>query len=346
MKIVGGQKRYPLVDELKGFSIITIVLMHVIQSSFLPEKIVKLSSLGGTGVHVFFLCSGFGLYCSQKRRPLKFWDYLKKRYFKVYSPYIFAVLLIAAVPFSFAGPFKERIVAFLSHVFLFKMFIPKFEGSFSYPLWYMSTLFQFYFTFPVLFYAFRKLGKKRFCLISLGISVFWWIFTALCGISQERIWGSFFLQYLWEFSAGMIISDVLEGESNITIKKGYLFAISVFALSIGGLMGLKGGLLKAFNDPFMALGYLSLALLIFQIIPFVGKICEVTSRISFEWYLVHMTCIQIVKKSNLCTKLNNVWFIGVSLLFSILVAIGYHFGLEIIRRKMGEKSGEKKNRLC
>ena len=67
------------IDYLKGFSISTIVLMHLL--SFiekLPSKIVTLSAIGGSGVHVFFLCSGIGLYFSYLNKKVSFMEFIKK----------------------------------------------------------------------------------------------------------------------------------------------------------------------------------------------------------------------------------------------------------------------------
>ena len=66
IKIEGGQQRYSLIDFAKGFSILTIILMHLLQSfvSELPTLLKTAMSLGGTGVHIFIFCSGFGLYLS------------------------------------------------------------------------------------------------------------------------------------------------------------------------------------------------------------------------------------------------------------------------------------------
>lgn len=62
---MSANRRMDIVDYLKGFSIFTIALMHLIQMMpNIPSILRKLSSIGGTGVHVFFLCSGFGLYLS------------------------------------------------------------------------------------------------------------------------------------------------------------------------------------------------------------------------------------------------------------------------------------------
>lgn len=54
-------KKLEVIDYLRGFSILTIVLMHLIQSYSIPQIIRTASSFGGAGVHVFILCSGFGL---------------------------------------------------------------------------------------------------------------------------------------------------------------------------------------------------------------------------------------------------------------------------------------------
>lgn len=55
IKIEMKESRIQVMDYLKGYSIFTIALMHLlpmIQS--IPSKIITLSSIGGAGVHVFF----------------------------------------------------------------------------------------------------------------------------------------------------------------------------------------------------------------------------------------------------------------------------------------------------
>lgn len=43
----------------------------------LPSVVKTASNFGEAGVHVFILCSGFGLYLSQMREPLGFGDFIK-----------------------------------------------------------------------------------------------------------------------------------------------------------------------------------------------------------------------------------------------------------------------------
>ena len=109
-------KKLEIINYLRGFSILTIVLMHLIQSYSIPQIIKTASSFGGAGVHVFILCSGFGLYLSHINKPLSYKDFLKRRFLKVYIPYILIILLSACIPF-YTSP-ENRLIELLSHIFL------------------------------------------------------------------------------------------------------------------------------------------------------------------------------------------------------------------------------------
>ena len=51
-------QRLEVIDFLRGFSIFTIVLMHLLQSYPIPPFLMAASSFGGAGVHVFILFTG------------------------------------------------------------------------------------------------------------------------------------------------------------------------------------------------------------------------------------------------------------------------------------------------
>lgn len=72
-------KRYAIIDFLRGYSIFTIVLMHLIAGS-VTGVLSKAVAFGGAGVHVFILCSGFGLYLSYLKKPLVYTDFLRRRF--------------------------------------------------------------------------------------------------------------------------------------------------------------------------------------------------------------------------------------------------------------------------
>lgn len=140
------KKHLDIVDFLRGFSIFTIVLMHLLQGYQMPNILYKIFSFGGAGVHVFILCSGFGLYLSYLYKPLGYKDFLKRRFTKVYLPYIIVIFISALIPFYNTS--EDKWFQLLSHVFLFKMFDETLESSYGIQMWFVSTIIQFYVVVP------------------------------------------------------------------------------------------------------------------------------------------------------------------------------------------------------
>lgn len=179
----------------------TIVLMHLLQSFPISPFLMTASSFGGAGVHVFILCSGFGLYLSYLNRPLTYIQFLKRRFLKVYLPYIIIILISALIPFYNTS--SDKLLQVLSHVFLFKMFFNDLESSFGLQMWFVSTIIQFYLLWPLLLKLFNKSTGVIYALL---ISLLWTTIVAMLGKSDVRVWNSFFLQYLWEFVLGMYLA--------------------------------------------------------------------------------------------------------------------------------------------
>ena len=148
-----NKRRLEVVDFLRGFSIFTIVLMHLVQSYPLHGFLMKASSLGGAGVHVFLLCSGFGLYLSSLYKPLDYRQFLKRRFSKVYVPYLI-VVLISALYFGLICN-QDVLMQLLGSVFLFKMFVPSLECAFGGQMWFVSTIIQFYLFWPLIVKLFK-----------------------------------------------------------------------------------------------------------------------------------------------------------------------------------------------
>ena len=277
-------QRLEVIDFLRGFSIFTIIFMHLVRP--LSTGLVKTAlSFGGAGVHVFILVSGFGLYLSYLNNPLPYRDFLKKRFMKVYLPYLFIVLLFAAYFFFRSGSFD--VLTLSSHVFLFKMFSHTWDTSYAYSLWFLSTIFQFYLFWPIILKIARK---EKGLLISIAISIGWATLVGLLGKQGNRAWSSFFLQYLWEFVLGMKLAEIYKkNPERIAVPSyGFLVISAVAGMMLSGMMGKVGGSLKLYNDFPSLLGYLSIALLVYKItIPIINNFFLFTSKISYEWYLVH-----------------------------------------------------------
>lgn len=333
VEIKANDRRIEVVDYLKGFSIFTIALMHLMMMmSGVPSILMKMASIGGTGVHVFFLCSGIGLYMSYLRKKTNYIEFIKKRFTKIYVPYIIIVLVSFFAPWMYRS---DRIYALLSHVFLYKMFIPKYEESFGVHFWFISTIIQFYLVFiPMCRIKEKVKNNIVFIVIFSVISISWWIFCFLYGVTDLRVWNSFFLQYIWEFAIGMVIADEVYHGRVFRINGVILFAFMVVGIGLQAVMAAKSETLKIFNDPFGLIGYTSLALLV-MMIPVIKQCALWLSRISYEYFLVHILVftpiIHMVKDQNLIIQC----MVGV-IAICVAMAIAYFYNklIQMINAKI------------
>ena len=318
---------YNVISFLRGWSIFTIVLMHLLMCYDITGVAKSAISLGGAGVHVFILCSGYGLYLSYLRKPLSYFSFLKRRFGKIYMPY--AVVVILTVVWAL---FKHNSVSLLevcSHLFLFKMFDGQLDISIGYRFWFISTIIQFYLLWPV----WVKLAQtKKPVYISLAIIVVWWIFVYAIDKENNRAWGSSCLQYLWEFVLGMHIAKIYaEAPERVKIPSLPVLGVCcVVGLSLSAVLALSGDKFKLFNDIPSLVGYLSLALFIYKLnIPKLNGIFEYTSGVGYEWYLVHSLVFGIAALMSIdVTILDIIFRFGLS----YMIAVGYNRILKFISR--------------
>ena len=168
--------------------------------------------MGYQAVHLFFVLSGFGLALSallteKKGHQIRWFSFLKKRFFRLYPSYwlilaVYLLLNLSQYP-SFLGLLKTY-----GKGAIFLDVLPA--------TWYVPILLQLYLIFPGLFYCLQKLSLKRFLLLSLLVKI---ISSAgiitISLISFDRILGfgmgglapgSVSLTRLFEFSFGMAIA--------------------------------------------------------------------------------------------------------------------------------------------
>ncbi len=105
----------------------------------------------------------------------------------------------------------------------------------------------------------------------LVISLLWSTTVGISGFEEERPWGSFFLQYLWEFGLGMWIAErcmKAGGEKFMdvcTYKWWWLLLGAIGGMGLSAFMAWNGGILKLYNVISSLVGYLSIALLIYKV---------------------------------------------------------------------------------
>lgn len=281
-------------------------------------------------MHVFILCSGFGLYLSYLNKPITYPQFLKRRFSKVYLPYIIIILVSAFIPFYNTS--SDTMLQVFSHIFLFKMFFNDLETSFGGQMWFISTIIQFYLMWPLTLKLFNKSGGVIYALL---ISLLWATIVAMLGKSDVRVWNSFFLQYLWEFVLGMYLAKCYRTNSGIFNLPSFriLVPICIIGIALTGLAGLKGGIWKLYNDIPSMIGYLFVLLIIYKLqIKPINYVFKFTNKISYEWYLVH---ILVFGCTFYCLHkfeiFDTVTIAVVSLILSYLTAYLYHWVLKKIK---------------
>lgn len=292
------KSRIEFIDFLKGFSIFTIVVFHYAQHEvhgFLSKAVM----IGGSGVHLFFIASGFALSLSTKPvTPLSFY---RQRFISLLAPYYLIVLLTYCINKIYPY-FDDSLYALGGHFLLYKMFDESIVGSYGYPLWFMSTIIQFYVAFPILRKLSSRMTASKFLVITLLVSCAYWVLIVMTDLSGLRIFNSFFLQYLWEFCLGMVMAKRY-------LTNGYVFweqpawRLLFFALTGIGLMavmalfGGKAG--RVLNDIPSSLGYLALCSFIYRIAvqycsPLKKAILTI-GTISYELYLSHILVLVVLQ---------------------------------------------------
>lgn len=285
-------------DFAKGYAILTIVLYHILQKIALPDWAAQAAAFGGTGVHLFFLLSGFGLGLS--RAEASAWGFYRRRLVKVWLPYALAlsISLLAALAW---GLFPDGWGAWLAGVGLYQMFFERYIQSFGGHFWFISAIVQFYLVWPLLQLLRQKLGTARlFFGVCLAISIAWWLLVFALDKGQLRSWNSFFLQFLWEFALGMLLAEryknARQGEPRGDFWNYSMWINITAAVFFTGLMLLLvlklGATGRIFNDIPALLGYSAGCIVLFQFsekfLPAVRRCFVWLGGISFSLYLIHV----------------------------------------------------------
>lgn len=332
-------KKYELVDFLKGFAIFTIVIYHALQRIDLNPTMENAIKLGGTGVHLFLLISGLGLYLSHQNKPLTYPAFLKKRFSKIYLPYILVVLLSAFLTLFWPLFDLNSWYALGGHVFLYKMFDNQIIGSYGYQLWFLSTIIQFYLLFHLLAWFKNRSKNSLFLLSGLIISFSWGALILVLGKNDLRNWNSFFLQFLWEFMLGMFFASLLlQNRLRLKLNAFHFLGLGIFMLFVFAYLALKGGDIgKIFNDLPALLGYSSIAIFIYLLkIQPLNRFMLFTGKISFALYLIHfliMNAVGLVFKTYHWET--NYLAISIGMVLSYLLAYYYQKFILVIYKKLG-----------
>ncbi|MBP6828882.1 MAG: acyltransferase, partial [Saprospiraceae bacterium] len=259
--------RIEFIDFARGYAIFTIVCYHASQRVELSPLWQKAAVFGGTGVHLFFLLSGFGLALSGS--TIHFLSFYRRRLTKVWLPYVLA-LSISVAAAARGHLFPDGFDAWLAGVGLYQMFSERYIESFGGHFWFVSAILQFYIVFPGLLWLKKRLGDRVFLCLALLLSAAWWLLVFFLGKGHLRVWNSFFLQFLWEFALGIVLAGRYQTSGHFfrpAAQKWWWLSLPA-GLFFTGIMILLvaqwGDAGRIFNDVPALAGYTALCFFVYQ----------------------------------------------------------------------------------
>ena len=281
----------------RGFSILAIVVYHLLLNVPLPPLLARANQLGGAGIYVFLFASSYGLYFS---RVSGWGSFYRKRFRKVLIPYYIAVTLIFVVNL-FVAIYPQGWQAYLSHLLLYKMFYEPYVESFGPQLWFISTIVQFYLLWPLLLALARRLSTASFLLLMFATSLLYSGFIFRIGVQEQRIWSSSVVQYLWLFGLGLVAARAGWFPRLLTLGWGRYGLLAAAGLGgtvlLGKLLGPAG---NVFNDYFMFVAFSAISILLFLLgerLGWVSRFMLWIESFSYSFYLTHLLVFSLYLKA-------------------------------------------------
>jgi len=291
-------ERLEYLDFAKGIGMSGIVLMHY-SAGILSGRISEISQLGGVGVHLFIILSGFGLgLANNEELSLKSFYY--KRAVRVLFPYYLVILALFMINSVVSMSPDHSLYALCGHLFLYKMFDESIINSYGYHFWFLSSIVGLYIVFPFVLQIKKKIGNQNLILLSLFISISYWLAIVGLRVDKYRVYNGFCLQYLWEFCFGIVMADLYKIRHYMfwRQKSSVLLCGTILGFGLMGICAIKGGRIgRTLNDIPAALGIACfsgwLYSVSFRIRPLL-RMFTFLGSISYEIYLVHVFFIIVI----------------------------------------------------
>jgi len=155
---------FPALDGLRGVAVALVLLVHAagaMSETYTDGPVASfwsamepLTAMGGTGVHLFFVLSGFLLFLPFARRLLldgptpPLWPFYKRRLLRILPAYYVALVFVWAVfeRDTIVDPVKQ----FVSHALLIHNYSTETYKGLDGPTWTMAVEAQFYLLLPLI----------------------------------------------------------------------------------------------------------------------------------------------------------------------------------------------------
>lgn len=325
----GRPMYFPVIDVLRGFAALSVVVFHVIAHFGWPDFPTTFPlvwfRIGGMGVDLFFVISGFVIalsaFAGLERQPYAGFarDFARARVARI-APLYFLTCLVFMIfiqpELIFVPDIWKQV---LSHALFLHSWLPMHQGGINGVNWSVSVEMQFY---AAMLLAAPWLRRAHWLSIGIGgLTIAWlWRAAVFFTVSADGPWGTFpvFVYttelpgMLDEFAAGILLARLLmspRGEALLAWSRAWPWVIPAAAVAMVSVaLGVYWDHSIYWDSAIMVIGFKSLVaaagaavlltacVLQYDIVVRVTAPLRYLGTISYGIYLWHLPVIMAVKR--------------------------------------------------
>lgn len=246
------KRHIDFLDLLRGLAILLVFVFHSISTAYGRDQLpwgpwfrdfnvdrsflLLLPATLRPGVEIFFVLSGFCIHLSFSRLP-QWWILFQKRFFRIYPPYLAALLFFALVYPITNLHFASWVDAaqFISHLTLLHNFDHRTLYGINASFWSIAIQVQLYALYPLLIALAARFGWRRSLLGIAAIEITLRLTDGVlltAGGTGLPVWLSGSpLMYWLSWSLGAVVAErYLRGDS-LLIPRISLYALGALAIA-------------------------------------------------------------------------------------------------------------------
>jgi peptidoglycan/LPS O-acetylase OafA/YrhL len=337
------KSRFAALDGLRAIAALGVLWIHTWTFHHNPRLFVKrvdiasILALGGNGVDLFFVISGFCMYYFYAKNKnfsyTDFWSFIKKRWIRLSPAFYTACLVYAIFNVNNGSPSLFIKIALTSLTYLGAIF-PGYTPENI--LWSLTPEWQFYIIIPFLLIYQRQFGfKKTFLVITFCLLIIALISIVLLKSQSDYLGNQIVFRY-FQFMWGILVGKILSTWPQLKLKYRIIYFLAFVIITYAGRILISKPILslsKDYYNLFKLLGFTIMAAgfsgIIYMVLTskkwlkmiFGNAVLSFIGKISFSFYLWHALIFPQIGK-RVMMALPNVNNIALPLLtFSISVII-------------------------
>ncbi len=187
-------------------------------------------AFGWMGVILFFIISGFLIhYITLKKgvQKLDLWLFFNKRFWRIYPPYLVALLFFAFSKNSIINLIHNP-HDFLSHLFLYQTFDTRYFFSINGVFWSLAVELHLYILYPLFLLICNKMGMKNAMYLLLAIHIMCTMYWYFSSNYMNIVLGNLVIRHWFTWALGAYLAECYFNRKPFLSKVPFAVMISGF----------------------------------------------------------------------------------------------------------------------